>query len=106
MEEQPEHVLDFIKEVPSVWDETIYIGGTPEDYCALARRKDDKWYVAVTNATKEKQKIELELPMLAGKELKHLYDNKDKTAGYKTSKIKNNGTLKLELLPEGGAVLY
>ena len=106
LEEQPEHVLDFIKEVPSVWDETIYIGGTPEDYCALARRKGDQWYVAVTNATKEKQKIELELPMLAGKELKHLYDNKDKTAGYKTSKIKNNGTLKIELLPEGGAVLY
>jgi hypothetical protein len=106
LEEQPEHVLDFIKEVPSVWDETIYIGGTPEDYCALARRKGDQWYVAVTNATKEKQKIELELPMLAGKELKHLYDNKDKTAGYKTAKIKNNGTLKIELLPEGGAVLY
>jgi len=106
LEEQPDHVLDFIKEVPSVWDETIYIGGTPEDYCALARRKGDQWYVAVTNATKEKQKIELELPMLAGKELKHLYDNKDKTAGYKTAKIKNNGTLKIELLPEGGAVLY
>lgn len=106
LEEQPEHVLDFIKEVPSVWDETIYIGGTPEDYCALARRKGDQWYVAVTNATKEKQKIELELPMLAGKELKHLYDNKDKTAGYKTAKIKNSGTLKIELLPEGGAVLY
>ena len=106
LEEQPDYVIDFIKEVPSVWDETIYIGGTPEDYCALARRKGDQWYVAVTNATKEKRKIELELPMLAGKELKHLYDSSDKTADFKISKIKRNGTLKIELLPEGGAVLY
>lgn len=106
LEEQPDHVLDFIKEVPTVWDETIYIGGEPEDYCALARRKGDRWYVAVSNATKEQRKIALELPMLAGKEVKHLYDNKDQTAGYKTSKIKSNGTLEIELLPEGGAVLY
>lgn len=106
LEEQPDHVLDFIKEVPTVWDETIYIGGEPEDYCALARRKGDRWYVAVSNATKEQRKIALELPMLAGKEVKHLYDNKDKTAGYKTSKIRSNGTLEIELLPEGGAVLY
>ena len=106
LKEQPDHVIDFIKEVPSVWDETIYIGGEPEDYCALARRKGDQWYVAVTNATKEKRKIELELPMLAGKELKHLYDSSDKTADFKISKIKRNGTLKIELLPEGGAVLY
>jgi hypothetical protein len=106
LNEQPDHVLDFIKEVPTVWDETIYIGGEPEDYCALARRKGDRWYVAVTNATKEQRKIELELPMLSAKELKHIYDNDDKTAGYKISKIKSDGTLKIELLPEGGAVLY
>ncbi|MDN3595992.1 glycoside hydrolase family 97 protein [Zunongwangia endophytica] len=106
LEEQPDYVLDFIREVPTVWDETIYIGGEPEDYCALARRKGDKWYIAVVNAKKEKRKIELELPMLAGKELKHLFDEKNKTAGYKTSKIRKNGTLKIELQPEGGAVLY
>ncbi|WBL22300.1 glycoside hydrolase family 97 protein [Zunongwangia sp. HRR-M8] len=106
LEEQPDYVLDFIKEVPTVWDETIYIGGEPEDYTALARRKGDRWYVAVTNAKKENRKIELNLPMLAGKEMKHLYDNKDKTAAYKASKVKKNGTLKIELQPEGGAVLY
>jgi len=37
--------FDFIKMVPTAWDETRFIGGTPETYVALARRKGDTWYV-------------------------------------------------------------
>ncbi len=42
--------FDFVKMVPTAWDETRFIGGTPETYVALARRKRDIWYVgAMTN---------------------------------------------------------
>ncbi len=42
--------FDFVKSVPTAWDETRFIGGTPETYVALARRKGDVWYVgAMTN---------------------------------------------------------
>ncbi len=42
--------FDFVKMVPTAWDETRFIGGTPETYVALARRKGDVWYVgAMTN---------------------------------------------------------
>jgi len=42
--------FDFVKRVPTAWDETRFIGGTPETYVAVARRKGDVWYVgAMTN---------------------------------------------------------
>ena len=42
--------FDFVKMVPTAWDETRFLGGTPETYVALARRKGDVWYVgAMTN---------------------------------------------------------
>ena len=42
--------FDFIKLVPTSWDETRFLGGTPESYVALARRGGKDWYVgAMTN---------------------------------------------------------
>ncbi len=46
----PKVCLDFIKEVPTTWDETRYIAGQPGENVVLARRHGDKWYVAAVNA--------------------------------------------------------
>ena len=37
--------LDFIASVPTVWDETRGLDGKVGDYIAIARRKEDVWYV-------------------------------------------------------------
>ena len=105
LDEQPEFVLDFLREVPTVWDETVYVGGGPGDYAAIARRKGDQWYLAVTNGEQKEKILELELPMFKDTEATLIYDAKDKTAAQKTVKIKKNGKLKIEVLGEGGALL-
>jgi hypothetical protein len=46
----PEVCLDFLKEVPTVWDETRYISGCPGESAVIARRHADTWYVAAVNA--------------------------------------------------------
>jgi alpha-glucosidase len=38
--------FDFIKAVPTAWDETRFIDGTPESHIVLARRKGARWYLA------------------------------------------------------------
>ena len=38
--------FSFMAGVPTVWDEVRALGGTPETYAALARRKGDVWYAA------------------------------------------------------------
>ncbi|RXG15580.1 glycosyl hydrolase family 97 [Leeuwenhoekiella aestuarii] len=103
--EQPEFVLDFLRTVPAVWDETLYIGGEPGDYSAIARRKDDKWYLAITNGEQKDKTLKLELPMLKNKEVTLIYDAKDRSAATKTVKIKKNGTFNIDVLGEGGALL-
>jgi hypothetical protein len=46
----PQLCLDFVKEVPTTWDETRYIDGFPGENVVIARRNGDKWYVAAVNA--------------------------------------------------------
>lgn len=106
LEEQPDYVLDFLKTVPTVWDETKYIGGEPGDYCAIARRKGNKWFVAVVNGEKEAKRIELDLSMLTKQDVSIIYDNKNRTAGFKKKSIGKNGKFKVDLLPEGGALIF
>lgn len=102
--EQPDYVLDFMKKVPTVWDETKFIAGYPGKYCVLARRYGEKWYVAAVNATKEKLEIPISFTPLAGKKVSLIYDEKDRTAGYKEVETGKKMTLILE--PEGGAIIY
>lgn len=42
--------FDFIKEVPATWDETKVIDAKVNEYIAIARKKNNEWYVgAITN---------------------------------------------------------
>tara|TARA_R110002049_G_scaffold38978_6_gene120445 strand:- start:34890 stop:35111 length:222 start_codon:yes stop_codon:yes gene_type:complete len=72
----------------------------------LARRKGATWYVAIVNGRKEARKITLELPMFIQKKISMIYDNDDRSAGLKEVKVNKKGTITIDLLSEGGAVLY
>jgi alpha-glucosidase len=52
--------FDFIKLVPTVWDETRFIGGDIDSYVAVARRKGEDWYVGVMG---NEQAREVTLPL-------------------------------------------
>ena len=48
--EQP--TVDFITQIPTTWDETKVLEGKVGDYIAIARKKDDCWYIgAMTDWT-------------------------------------------------------
>lgn len=106
LDEQPGYVWDFMKKVPAVWDETIFIDGYPGKYCVLARRSGDQWYISAVNGEKEPRKIKISLPMLKDKNAILLFDEKDRKAGKKDIKINKDGIVELNLLNEGGAVIY
>lgn len=42
--------FDFIKIVPTAWDETRFIDGSPESHIVLARRKGRDWFIGAMNA--------------------------------------------------------
>lgn len=55
----PSWAIDFMKEVPTTWDEVRFIDGYPGKYVILARRHGEKWYIAGVNAQKETLKLNL-----------------------------------------------
>ena len=98
--------IDFMKQVPTTWDETRFIDGYPGRYVVLARRHGDVWYVAAVNATAEPLKLKLSLPMLpAGDAVSVYLDDKKLQPQQKEQKIKTDGTLQLTVQPMGGAVI-
>ena len=101
----PQLCLDYLKQMPTTWDETRFIDGYPGRYVVLARRHADTWYVAAINATKEPLKLNLSLPMLAGQKVSFYGDGKKQQPLLKTQVVKADGMLQFTLLPQGGAVL-
>ena len=59
----PAWAVDFMKAVPTTWDEVKFIDGYPGKYVILARRCGDKWFVVGINADKQPLKTTVTLPM-------------------------------------------
>jgi len=50
MAKAPPYVQDFLRHVPSVWDDVRFIDGIPGRYAVIARQSNGRWYVAGINA--------------------------------------------------------
>ncbi|MFW6267556.1 MAG: glycoside hydrolase family 97 catalytic domain-containing protein, partial [Marinilabiliaceae bacterium] len=101
----PEFELDFMRNIPTTWDETRFIDGYPGKYSVLARRHGQEWYVAGTNAEEKMKELNLELPMLAGETVSMYNDKEDGTPYMETVKVPENGEISVTLQPNGGIVL-
>ncbi len=102
----PAWAVDFMKSVPTLWDEVRFIDGYPGKYVVLARRHADTWYVAGVNAQKEPLKLKIKLPMVeAGKELAVYQDNKDLEGSLHTVKLSKKQEMQLDIPCNGGIVL-
>ena len=111
LDELPQFEIDFLKTLPTTWDETRYIDGYPTRHVVLARRTGDKWYVAGLNGTQEAMTLRLSLPMFAGKAVTCYVDAPKKkgeelpTPTMKTIKVAKDGTAKVTIQGMGGLVI-
>lgn len=101
----PKFQLDFMKEVPTLWDETVFIDGYPGKYSVIARRHQNQWYVAGINAEKTVKKLKINLPMFAGKTVKLISDDARGNSSEKEVKPNAKGDFNIEIQPNGGFVL-
>lgn len=102
----PEAVIGFMKDVPTTWDETVFIDGYPGKYCVLARRHGERWYVAGVNATKEPLKLTLDLGFTGkGGKASYYYDDTRRQAVQKSIDMKNPAKTRVTIQPEGGIVV-
>lgn len=101
----PKFQLDFMKEIPTLWDETVFIDGYPGKYSVIGRRHQDQWYIAGINAERTVKKLKISLPMFAGKTVNLINDDAKGNSSEKEVKISKNGDFTLEIQPNGGFVL-
>ena len=64
LEDASPHALEYMRSVPTKWDETRYVAGYPGQYVVIARKSGGKWYVAGINARKEPVSLELNLDFI------------------------------------------
>jgi hypothetical protein len=57
----PAWAVQFMKDVPTLWDEVKFIDGYPGRYAIIARRAGTKWFIAGISAQKEPLKTKLDL---------------------------------------------
>jgi alpha-glucosidase len=99
--------FDFVKMVPTTWDETRFLQGDIDDYVVVARRKGRDWYIGAMGNEKAH---ELKIPLSfvgAGKFKAKAWEDGATPTTLKESEREVSATdvLELKLAPSGGAVV-
>jgi len=113
--DHPDNILnqpgsDFLKIVPTTWDDIKFVGGYPGDYVAIAKRSGDKWFIGVMNNSLGKS-VELNLSFLTAADYKaetwsdtKTSDKEPKELKKSIISIKSPGSLRVTMSKNGGFV--
>lgn len=104
--------FEFIKEVPTTWDETKVLDGKPGEYIVIGRRKGTDWYIgAITNH--EKRNVNISFSFLTGSSYETIiYSDGQDAVENPNSVMKqqriitNKDSLQLHLFSGGGAAIH
>lgn len=102
----PAWAIDFMKQVPTTWDEVKFIDGYPGKYVILARRSGDKWFVVGVNAEKQPLTKTIALPMFEkGASMQVYSDDPQLQGSVKTVKQNKKQQLNVTIPCNGGLVI-
>ena len=101
----PVWAVDFMKAVPTTWDEVKFIDGYPGKYVILARRSGDKWFVVGINADKQPLKKTVTLPMFEKNSQLTVYSDDAQLQG-SVKQVKQNKKQQLTVvIPTNGGIV-
>ncbi|TVQ90161.1 MAG: hypothetical protein EA393_06210 [Bacteroidetes bacterium] len=106
--QQPDFIIEFLRDVPVVWDEIKFIAGYPGDYSALARQSGDTWYISGINGKKDNRTISFTPDFLEPGEYKASFylDGEDfQTFRFDTKNIQHDEEIAIDMIPLGGFVV-
>lgn len=102
----PSWAIDFMKAVPTTWDEVKFIDGYPGKYVIMARRSGDKWWVVGVNADKTPLTKKVTLPMLKAGSMAKVYSDDAQLAGsVKDVKVGKKQQMTITIPTNGGIVI-
>jgi alpha-glucosidase len=104
--------LNFLKIVPTTWDDTKVIHGRVGEYITIARRSGEDWYIgSMTNW--DERELSIPLDFLAdGKYTAHIWqdapdaDIQPQKLTEREIEVDKNSVIKAKMVPGGGHVVY
>ena len=105
LEELPQFELDFLKSVPTTWNDTRFLDGYPGRYVVLARQHGDDWYVAGLNAEPQPKTLTIDMPEWAGQTVSYYVDDPKAGSQQRQLKFDKKGNAKVTIQPNGGIIL-
>ncbi|RLD87949.1 MAG: hypothetical protein DRJ29_17710 [Bacteroidetes bacterium] len=60
----PPYAVDFLKNVPVVWEETKFLAGYPGKDVVIARKNGKRWYIAGVNGENMEKELSIDLARL------------------------------------------
>jgi alpha-glucosidase len=103
MMNQPNYVIDFMKNIPKRWDDIKFIDGYPGKYAVIARKGNGKWFVAGINGENDQKELEIDLSIFGSKGGTLITDGENNRSF--SSKELSSNKIKITLKPYGGFVI-
>lgn len=103
----PDAPKNFLKTVPTAWDETRLLNGFPGKHVVMARKRGTKWYIGGLNGEEDAKVLQFSLDFLNKKQanINIIQDGEnDKSFNTQTQLWHKGQVLKINCLPRGGFV--
>lgn len=106
MNHVPWYVQNFLKKLPTQWDDVKFIDGYPGKYVVLARRSFNTWYIAGINAEPTEKIIDIDLSTFNKKSAVYITDGiKPLSFATETLSVDKNDVHQIILKPLSGFVI-
>lgn len=101
MAKQPQYVIDYLKDIPTNWDDSKFIEGFPGKYIVMARQKDNIWHIVGINGENTSKEIEIDLSFATNASGYIILENEK---GFQQQTISKTKKLKITMKPYGGFI--
>ncbi|TRX39406.1 glycoside hydrolase family 97 protein [Flavobacterium restrictum] len=102
MAKMPQYVVDYLKDIPTNWDDSKFIDGYPGKYIIMARKKDNVWHIVGINGENTPKEIEIDLSFVTNSKGFLISENEK---GWQQLTVSKNTKLKVTLKPHDGFVV-
>lgn len=104
MAKVPEFVREYLRDIPTLWDETRLLTGMPGEHAVMARRRGSDWFIAGINGTDVEQTLKFDLSFI-DKVSGQLITDGDTDRSFSQSEVQSRDEYKITLRPRGGFVI-
>jgi hypothetical protein len=103
MAKMPEYVKDYLKALPTDWEESKLLAGYPGKDVVMARRKGNNWYITGINGENKAKDINIDLTFIKANEGYMITDGTNEL--FSKTTVKPIETTTIHFKPYGGFIM-